>query len=183
MDTSEFRKEIMNASPFAMSPSSLAFLPHFLARRFSRPGIACATFARLASALVLGVFASLLFAFPLAAAPARSELVPLDQIGTVAGKQYQGDGLSVAATPDGARLKCVFQKLEGPGHAGGIVVGVHRGGRGEFPGSGHGCGAGGKLRWERHVCSGSAARGASSVRSGMCGPGGLAVRDAAPDGA
>ncbi len=37
----------------------------------------------------------------------------MDQIGAVAGKQYQGDGLSVAATPEGARLRCVFQKLEG----------------------------------------------------------------------
>ena len=31
----------------------------------------------------------------------------------MAGKQYQGDGLSVTATPDGARLRCVFQRLEG----------------------------------------------------------------------
>ena len=48
-----------------------------------------------------------------AAAPARSEPIPMDQIGAVAGKQYQGDGLSVTATPEGARLRCVFQKLEG----------------------------------------------------------------------
>ncbi len=39
--------------------------------------------------------------------------IPMDQLGAVAGKQYQGDGLSVAATPEGARLRCVFQKLEG----------------------------------------------------------------------
>ena len=39
--------------------------------------------------------------------------IPMDQLGAVAGKQYQGDGLSVTATPDGARLRCVFQKLEG----------------------------------------------------------------------
>jgi hypothetical protein len=37
----------------------------------------------------------------------------LEQLGAVAGKQYDGDGLSVAATPDGARLRCVFQRLEG----------------------------------------------------------------------
>ena len=59
-------------------------------------------------------------AFPLAAAPARSELIPLDQVGAVAGKQYHGGGLSVAATPDGARLKCVFQKLEGQATAEGL---------------------------------------------------------------
>ena len=110
----------MNTFPFAMSPSSLAFLPHFLARRFSRPGIACAALACPVPALVLGVFASWLFAFPLAAAAARSELIPLDQIGTVAGKQYHGGGLSVAAAPDGARLKCVFQKLEGQATAEGL---------------------------------------------------------------
>ena len=39
--------------------------------------------------------------------------IPMDQLGAVAGKQYQGDGLSVAATPDGARLRCAFQRLEG----------------------------------------------------------------------
>ena len=48
-----------------------------------------------------------------AGAPAKSEPIPMDQIGAVAGKQYHGDGLAVAATPEGARLRCVFQKLEG----------------------------------------------------------------------
>jgi hypothetical protein len=42
---------------------------------------------------------------------AKSEPIPMDQIGAVAGKQYSGDGLSIVATPDGARLRCVFQKL------------------------------------------------------------------------
>ena len=37
----------------------------------------------------------------------------MDQLSAVAGKQYQGDGLSVAAAPDGARLRCVFQRLVG----------------------------------------------------------------------
>ena len=46
-------------------------------------------------------------------APAKSAPIPMDQIGAVAGKQYRGDGLSVAATSEGARLRCVFQKLEG----------------------------------------------------------------------
>ena len=39
--------------------------------------------------------------------------IPMDQLGAVAGKQYQGDGLSVIATPDGASLRCAFQRLEG----------------------------------------------------------------------
>lgn len=42
-----------------------------------------------------------------------SSPIPLDQLGAVAGKQYQGGGLAVTATPDGARLRCVFQRLEG----------------------------------------------------------------------
>jgi len=37
----------------------------------------------------------------------------MDQLGAVAGEQYQGDGLSVSATPEGARLRCAFQRLEG----------------------------------------------------------------------
>src|ERR1035441_6684190 len=39
--------------------------------------------------------------------------IPVSELGTKAGARYQGDGLSVAATPEGARLRCVFQKLEG----------------------------------------------------------------------
>lgn len=39
--------------------------------------------------------------------------IPVDQLGAVAGKQYQGDGLSVTATADGVRLRCDFQQLEG----------------------------------------------------------------------
>ena len=43
----------------------------------------------------------------------NSAPIPLDQLGAVAGKQYQGDGLSVSAMPEGARLRCAFQRLEG----------------------------------------------------------------------
>ena len=42
-----------------------------------------------------------------------SEPIPVAELGAKAGAQYQGDGLSVAPTPEGARLRCVFQKLEG----------------------------------------------------------------------
>jgi len=35
------------------------------------------------------------------------------ELGARAGAQYQGDGLSVVPTPEGARLRCVFQRLEG----------------------------------------------------------------------
>ena len=39
--------------------------------------------------------------------------VPLHQLGALVEKQYSGDGISVRATADGARLRCVFQKMEG----------------------------------------------------------------------
>ncbi|MCI0539836.1 MAG: hypothetical protein L0Z50_31900 [Verrucomicrobiales bacterium] len=48
---------------------------------------------------------------------AQAAPIPWNEIGAAAGKQYQGDGLAdglaVAATEEGARLHCVFQKLEG----------------------------------------------------------------------
>jgi hypothetical protein len=43
----------------------------------------------------------------------HSEPIPVAELGAKAGAQYQGDGLSVAPTPEGAHLRCVFQKLEG----------------------------------------------------------------------
>ena len=64
-------------------------------------------------ALIMGVRTAVAADPSPACAPARSEPIPMAQIGAVAGKQYQGEGLSVAATPQGARLRCVFQKLEG----------------------------------------------------------------------
>ncbi len=67
--------------------------------------------------------------------PARAETqpsaIPFSVIGARATASYQGDALGVTATPDGARLRCSFQKLDGhvtpegpwlestkPGHAG-----------------------------------------------------------------
>jgi hypothetical protein len=56
-------------------------------------------------------FCALLLAGPLLAA--NPSAIPLDQLGATAQKQYSGDGLSVFATSGGARLTCVFQKMEG----------------------------------------------------------------------
>src|SRR5262249_15485791 len=39
--------------------------------------------------------------------------IQLDQIGATVEKRYSGDGLAVSATQSGARLRCVFQKLDG----------------------------------------------------------------------
>ena len=38
-------------------------------------------------------------------------IIPFDQIGAEAGKNYSGDGLVVEFSPDGVRLRCSFQKL------------------------------------------------------------------------
>src|SRR5207247_1367658 len=39
--------------------------------------------------------------------------IPWSLLGAKAGADYQGDGLAVIPTADGARLRCVFQPLEG----------------------------------------------------------------------
>src|SRR6266496_3166032 len=47
-------------------------------------------------------------------APERpSAVIAWSQIGAKAGADYQGDGLAVIPTAQGARLRCVFQRLEG----------------------------------------------------------------------
>jgi hypothetical protein len=39
--------------------------------------------------------------------------IPWSEIGAKAGADYKGDGLSVSSAENGARLRCVFQRLEG----------------------------------------------------------------------
>jgi hypothetical protein len=39
--------------------------------------------------------------------------IPWSELGAKAGADYHGDGLAVTATPEGARLHCVFQRLDG----------------------------------------------------------------------
>ena len=50
----------------------------------------------------------------------QASAIPWDQIGAKAGADYQGDGLAVAATAEGARLHCVFQRLDGEATAEGL---------------------------------------------------------------
>ena len=45
-------------------------------------------------------------------APATTA-IPWSQLGAKAGADYQGDALAVIPTAEGARLRCVFQRLEG----------------------------------------------------------------------
>ena len=72
--------------------------------------------ARLFCAVTLGIGSSIGLtakaADSAATAPAKSS-IPWSQIGAKAGADYQGDGLAVSPTADGARLHCVFQRLEG----------------------------------------------------------------------
>src|SRR6184192_704344 len=72
--------------------------------------------ARMFCAVALGIGSS--FSLAVAAEdPADPALtktsIPWSQIGAKAGADYQGDGLAVSPTGDGARLRCAFQKLEG----------------------------------------------------------------------
>src|SRR5437773_8760870 len=74
--------------------------------------------ARLFCAVALGIASSF---SPTAAAEdsadipraKTSQAIPWSQIGAKAGADYRGDGLAVSPTADGARLRCVFQRLEG----------------------------------------------------------------------
>jgi hypothetical protein len=51
---------------------------------------------------------------PAGSDPAQSTPpIPWNELGVKATAQYSGDGLAVKATDKGARLRCVFQKLEG----------------------------------------------------------------------
>jgi hypothetical protein len=43
----------------------------------------------------------------------KSPALPWDQIGVQAAAEYHGDGLTISPTPQGARLHCTFQRLDG----------------------------------------------------------------------
>src|SRR6266404_1013694 len=47
------------------------------------------------------------------ATPKTAEAIPWTQLAAKAGADYKGDGLSVVATTEAARLRCMFQRLEG----------------------------------------------------------------------
>src|SRR5690606_20706001 len=53
-------------------------------------------------------------------ASATPEAIPWCEIGGRAEKEYEGDGLSVVATGDGAVLHSVFQRLRGDATPGGL---------------------------------------------------------------
>ena len=58
--------------------------------------------------------------------------IRLDQIGVMAGKQYSGDGLAAASSPDGAILRCALQRLTARVTAEGLwLISTVDGARGE----------------------------------------------------
>ena len=70
--------------------------------------------ARLLCAAALGIgLSSSLGAAAADAADTAKASIPWSQIGAKAGGDYQGDGLAVMPAAGGARLRCVFQRLEG----------------------------------------------------------------------
>src|SRR6266404_4301198 len=74
----------------------------------------CATLPALYAALIFIVHANGAPGPAKTAAPAKSSApIPWSQVGAKAGADYQGDGLAVMAAANGARLRCVFQRLEG----------------------------------------------------------------------
>src|ERR1035441_10417590 len=46
-------------------------------------------------------------------ARAETARIPFSEIGDKATADYQGDAMGITATPDDARVRCGFQKLEG----------------------------------------------------------------------
>ena len=72
--------------------------------------------ARLVFTVMLGMRTSLSLAAVTedsTRAAAALSAIPWSQIGAKTGADYKGKGLAVAATQSGARLRCVFQRLEG----------------------------------------------------------------------
>src|SRR5947207_14409232 len=48
-----------------------------------------------------------------AVAGRTNALIPWSELGSRAGADYKGEGLAIGPTAQGARLRCVFQRLEG----------------------------------------------------------------------
>ena len=95
-------------------------------------------------------------------ARAENARIPFSEIGAKATADYQGDALGITATPDGARLRCGFQKLEGHATTEGLWLESTVPGGGNFRLVAVAVGRGGSRAPQ---CAPTEA--ASSVRSGM----------------
>src|ERR1039458_3811945 len=72
--------------------------------------------ARLFCAVAMGIGSSLNLAAAAAESadtPPAKTSIPWSQLGAKAGADYQGNGLAVSPAVGGARVRCVFQRLEG----------------------------------------------------------------------
>ncbi len=75
--------------------------------------------------------AALALAVSHSASPANTP-VPFSEIGQRATADYHGDALAVTTTPEGALLRCGFQKLEGRATAEGLWLESTAAGGGKF---------------------------------------------------
>ena len=82
-------------------------------RTRSRHQLIACCLSLLSFASVLPIGAQTLTPNSLISSEQPRKSIPLDQLGVEAQKQYSGDGIDVTPTVDGARLRAVFQKLEG----------------------------------------------------------------------
>jgi hypothetical protein len=64
-------------------------------------------------AVLLGIFGTGVVQGEHLATTNAPAAIPWSQIGAKAGADYKGDGLAITPTESGARLQCVFQRLEG----------------------------------------------------------------------
>ena len=95
-------------------------------------------------------------------ARAENAPIPLSEIGAKATADYQGEALGITATPDGARLRCGFQKLEGQATSEGLWLESTVPGGGQLRLVAVAVGRGGSRAPQCPVTE-----AASSVRSGM----------------
>lgn len=79
----------------------------------SNASIAAIRCLALLATVTIGFRSNCAWAAPIIANLATPSAIPWSEIGSRATATYQGDGLAVTATRNGAQLKCVFQRLEG----------------------------------------------------------------------
>jgi hypothetical protein len=68
---------------------------------------------QLRTAPIIGALVAIGLSLVPACLNAGSPVIPSSQIGAKAGANYQGDGLAVSPSMQGAHLRCIFQRLEG----------------------------------------------------------------------
>src|SRR6266542_4437848 len=93
-------------------------LERFQARQFSAVALGIGSALSLAASGSAGIPAGA----PEDSAHTTETCIPWPQIGARAGANYQGDGLALIPAVDGARLRCIFQRLEGEATGEGLWI-------------------------------------------------------------